>query len=678
MINFVPFMTGVFEESMQMGRERSAAIVAQREAGLETQKGISSLISSLVSGKMLTPENASLLENLNARGQATKEYVYGLSEAIEDEENDNITKLTTDLTLPFKLKFGDFKEAQNSMFEFSRYLGQNKNSLLDQIRSSDADMNALKQEIGNSYYLYNQMFYDKYSFADDGTKIKDSFPDYTTKIFENFDFFTKELGIVPKSQYKTAPTLVGQLDTQENRDSIYIPMNNVEGGVEGFFMPLDEFKERGVDVEDLTALSSYYGMDVRDIGVNVDILTYGEDKDVLDSVLLSDPAKLDAIAGGARLLAVNGKQLLLLNKGIDARTNRRSLQVLNEIGGGTAENGYADADIGAMRRAVFTMIKPSKYDSQIDMLASTSIDLSGTAYAESININVSDFREQDAANIEALEMQKALMAAQLNANSTGLTAGLSKFIAGFAGQLDQLGELFFNSSGTQLEVFQQNLTEDGTTVSSLYSVAEEFLGKQKLRDLNQIDIMRLTLAAKMARAVDPSGRLSDQDFRIQLERLGGTGIFTSTQGQIDKLQVVINEFERRDKEFSDTRSILSKDRINAEDRRFIRASAIVKNGVRASRNSARINIQRDTGATEATGDVGDAEPTQDFISTHTYTDQDGNKVRNVYTQSIDSTGGNLKVNMYLNGNLMSEEDEKRYDELYDAKQLDFNEKKEEQ
>ena len=158
MFSFVPFMTGVFEESMQMGRERSAALIAQKEANLETQKGISSLISNLVSGKMLTPENASLLENLNARGQATKEYVYSLSEAIEDEENDNITKLTTDLTLPFKLKFGDFKEAQNSMIEFSRYLGQNKNSLLDQIGSSDADMNALKQEVANSYYLYNQMF----------------------------------------------------------------------------------------------------------------------------------------------------------------------------------------------------------------------------------------------------------------------------------------------------------------------------------------------------------------------------------------------------------------------------------------------------------------------------------------------------------------------------------------
>ena len=113
MFSFVPFMTGVFEESMQMGRERSAALIAQKEADLETQKGI----SNLVSGKMLTPENASLLENLNARGAATKEYVYGLSEVIEDEENDNITKLTTDLTLPFKLKFGDFKEAQNSMIQ---------------------------------------------------------------------------------------------------------------------------------------------------------------------------------------------------------------------------------------------------------------------------------------------------------------------------------------------------------------------------------------------------------------------------------------------------------------------------------------------------------------------------------------------------------------------------------
>ena len=54
---------------------------------------------------------------------------------------------------------------------------------------------------------------------------------------------------------------------------------------------------------------------------------------------------------------------------------------------------------------------------------------------------------------------------------------------------------------------------------------------------------RIGLAFKMARAADPSGRLSNQDVQQQLERLGSN--FNTPEEVVRKLGVVVQEFEDR-------------------------------------------------------------------------------------------------------------------------------------
>jgi hypothetical protein len=107
-----------------------------------------------------------------------------------------------------------------------------------------------------------------------------------------------------------------------------------------------------------------------------------------------------------------------------------------------------------------------------------------------------------------------------------------------------------------------------------------------------MDALKLTLAAKMARAVDPSGRLSNQDFEIQLQRLGQTGIFTTQEGSLEKLKVVLEEFEARDKNNAMLRSIINKDEITVEDRRFIKAYNFVKTTVDHRRKQSSIRDNR--------------------------------------------------------------------------------------
>ena len=60
--------------------------------------------------------------------------------------------------------------------------------------------------------------------------------------------------------------------------------------------------------------------------------------------------------------------------------------------------------------------------------------------------------------------------------------------------------------------------------------------------LAELEAMRISLAFQLARAADPSGRLSNQDIQQQLDRLGA-GFYTRDQA-LAKIQVVIDEMER--------------------------------------------------------------------------------------------------------------------------------------
>jgi len=59
----------------------------------------------------------------------------------------------------------------------------------------------------------------------------------------------------------------------------------------------------------------------------------------------------------------------------------------------------------------------------------------------------------------------------------------------------------------------------------------------------EIEALRISLAFKMARAADPSGRLSNQDIDLQLRRLGG-GYFVSPAFAVKQINTVLNDFQR--------------------------------------------------------------------------------------------------------------------------------------
>jgi|13_taG_2_1085334.scaffolds.fasta_scaffold04565_6 hypothetical protein len=156
-------------------------------------------------------------------------------------------------------------------------------------------------------------------------------------------------------------------------------------------------------------------------------------------------------------------------------------------------------------------------------------------YFKANGLNREQVIEQYSASQTALQQLKKLDELLAKDNTpTGLKAAMQQVGFGIFGEGGQLSQ-FFGS-------FE---TEDGTDAASLTEVAVRsgFLSPESAKNLSVIDSLKLSLAAQMARAVDPSGRLSNQDFEIQLRRLGQTGLFTSKPQARAGLGQVISDFE---------------------------------------------------------------------------------------------------------------------------------------
>ena len=156
-------------------------------------------------------------------------------------------------------------------------------------------------------------------------------------------------------------------------------------------------------------------------------------------------------------------------------------------------------------------------------------------YFKANGLNREQVIEQYDASQTALQQLKKLDELLAKDNTpTGLKAAMQQVGFGIFGEGGQLSQ-FFGSFETADDTDATSLTE--------VAVRSGFLSPESAKNLSVIDSLKLSLAAQMARAVDPSGRLSNQDFEIQLRRLGQTGLFTSKPQARAGLGQVISDFE---------------------------------------------------------------------------------------------------------------------------------------
>lgn len=139
--------------------------------------------------------------------------------------------------------------------------------------------------------------------------------------------------------------------------------------------------------------------------------------------------------------------------------------------------------------------------------------------------------------------------AQLNIVANSVTvAGTT----GFVQAIQTLGIKMVGEGGQLDQIFtKENIADTdlkkGTSVEQLENTARSmgFLSAEKGTALARAEAAKISLAMAMARAADPSGRLSNQDFETQLRKLGSGGIVGDSIPMIQaKLKDIAEEFGR--------------------------------------------------------------------------------------------------------------------------------------
>jgi|GEM_PF-6069001 len=171
-------------------------------------------------------------------------------------------------------------------------------------------------------------------------------------------------------------------------------------------------------------------------------------------------------------------------------------------------------------------------------------------------------------------------------DAQGFARGLKGFLAGIGVQAPQVAGVIsnlFTSDDAGSKVLQgnykKNLDGTETTKESLQDVVKKLNDEGALSidlaNISEADALKLTLAARMARAIDPSGRLSNQDFEVQLRRLGSS--LLGDAGTVKRqLGVLATEFEGLARRNLIINKIATGGRINARKARILQADKQIR------------------------------------------------------------------------------------------------------
>lgn len=138
------------------------------------------------------------------------------------------------------------------------------------------------------------------------------------------------------------------------------------------------------------------------------------------------------------------------------------------------------------------------------------------------------------------------------------------------GVMSDVKSVFESDGVTDARMFEN----DKALTSEYRDHLESLVKRAKSGPMAKLEAMRISLAFRMARAADPSGRLSNQDIEIQLRKLGSN--FTSISDAVSAIEVSIDEFTRKQEQYAIFAQYAADDYIaTPEDLKVIDAAIMV-------------------------------------------------------------------------------------------------------
>ena len=581
-MSLIPFFNGAlgaYNRRMALQRETEAAEQLERQQ-TKTARG-DAILQAMLDGK-LNLDNPKMKDILK---EYDLEEFAELSIKMKKEKTPHVKIGTSgNYDLPLDMQLGDYEATVESLRHFNTYIINNPDYLpkIHALGPDSIEYKSMKSFLSTLKARVNNFHHAESSYNKDGTFRQDVFKDYyrdgqaaTAAAFYKF-------GVAKSPKFREVPQVIN--NPSQNEPDIQVPtqainsdymtmydVNSTDSFIPVLYSTLAEqvygdANQVAQIKSDLNALATHHGFDdANHMGMNIDMLVY-PDK--------GDTTQVD-ITNGARLKVAGVQNLSRLDGALSGSAMQTITRMLTTMGRGTREKGYSDEDRGAMRRAVYTTIKLDAINIGLPTHMATGI--TGEMYAQQRKVNTQEFFNQAAAAREADIGVRELMTLQENFNRTGLAELATRAGIGILDQYRQLTDMF--SDENELTI---NLTED-TNAATLMNTARKTLQLDVEETIGVMDSLKIALAAKMARAVDPAGRLSNQDFEMQLQRLGVKGSFDTRNGRLASLRTVQAEFARKAEDMAFMESVYLKDEITPEDMRFIEADKVVTNVIRHRR-----------------------------------------------------------------------------------------------
>lgn len=334
--------------------------------------------------------------------------------------------------------------------------------------------------------------------------------------------------------------IAGQIyDVAEDETALLFPTRDTsEGGqTGGLFIPV-----KNTDIAHLDAMAARTGYESTQQMVAAFAYRSSERRENETDVEFA--TRQNSILLKAAKLESQGYGDMLSNPALISEEKAREFySVLNETFGDDREAAIqAVSMLVATPEGVFSKTRRYRYAGNVNQ--KTVALQTGTAFVKDITgLDPDKFEEGFKAQEDAVEYIDRLM--QLE-QELGEDLGTG-WVRSAAGVLKSFGIQVAQGTRTVSQLFSDNTdfaaTSGDTSQSDLQAVIKEVDPTIDLAAISEADAIKLTLAAKMARAVDPSGRLSNQDFEIQLRRLG-SGNFSTPEGIKAALELVRKDFSK--------------------------------------------------------------------------------------------------------------------------------------
>mgnify|MGYP001189389745 FL=1 len=600
----IALATGFLQGTIDAQKEKKAEELAkqEREAELAATAG-DQFFKAMEAGFDI---NSEFMQNLGRNAFGDKFNVKNIGNVISDIDN---THQIGSKRLPFALDLSKADESFKTLELFDTFLINNPNyynDLVEQHGKDSAEVKGFVNAVASTRAAVNNFHHAKFSYSGDGEFIKDVFKDYREGD-EAFLKAMKDTGVIGSVQFRQTPEKImkpggitgvsNEIVPVEELSDTHLVSYTADGSANAvkydklaeFIYPADsgntdisgELKQ-GVDT-----LARHLGFDdANHMAMNLDYISYSNLTDDTTQNLID-------LGYGARLHKAGVSNLGKLQGATLPASMNQVVSILTEIGGGEVQrNGIIlGEDRGAMRRAIYTTMKIE--DINPGTPSHVAKGKNGSKFLQEKKYDVVGFSDQKTAVDEATQTMGELINLQEDYNLTGLADKLMRIGIGAVSQAQQIGDLFTSpSSAERFPNLTTNLAtnEDGTatTVGQLQATAMEVLGYTTSEKISVMDSIKIALAARMARAVDPSGRLSNQDFEMQLARLGDKGSLDTREGRLAALKRVRQEFAQKAEDMQFTFDIISKETLTAEDMRFIEADRMVVKAIQHRRRMAGI------------------------------------------------------------------------------------------